>query len=341
MMQTSLQPAPLSGTDRAAITVMLLGEDDAARVLALLSPSELQQLGAKMCAMGEVDYSAIGDAIVGFSDSTQSSGISDHDRVATVRRMMTGAVGEMKADNLMRRLTPDAPQAVSATLEIMRWLDPAVLAELLAEEHPQAIAVLLLQLETDVAAGALAALPEDLHAPVLQRIAKLGPVSRDAIVILEDTMSEKIEKLHGSIPLSLGGIQQAADIINKSHRSVEKRVMPSINKCDKPLARQLQREMFKFEHLQALDTKATGVLLREIDNETLIDALRGLEEAERDQFYSAMSSRAADTLRDEIETRPRVRRADVEAAQAAIAVIAKRLVAEGAIIMSDDDDEYV
>lgn len=341
MMQTSSQPVPLSGADRAAIMVMLLGEDDAARILSFLTPGELQQLGAKMCAMGEVDYSAIGDAIANFSDSTQSTGISDHGRVDSVRRMMTGAVGEMKADNLMRRLAPDATQVTSPTLEIMRWLDADILAELLAEEHPQAIAVLLLQLDADTAAAALAALREDLHAPVLHRIAKLGPVSRHAITILEDTLSEKIEKLHGSIPLTMGGIKQAAEIINKSHRSIEKRVMPTLNKRDKQLAREIEKEMFKFEHLLVLDTKATGVLLREVDNDTLIDAMRGLEEDQREQFYNAMSSRAADTLRDEIDSRPRIRRADVEAAQAAIVTVAKRLIEDGAIIMGDGDDEYV
>jgi flagellar motor switch protein FliG len=125
-----------------------------------------------------------------------------------------------------------------------------------------------LQLDADVAAAALSALPEDLHTPVLHRVAKLGPVSRQAIDILEGTLNAKIEKLHGTIPLTMGGIKHAAEIINQSHRSVEKRVLPTIGKIDKKLAKELENEMFKFEHLFALDMKMTGVLLREVESDT-------------------------------------------------------------------------
>jgi len=139
----------------------------------------------------------------------------------------------------------------------------------------------------------------------------------------------------------MGGIKHAADIINRSHRSLEKRVMPTINKIDKKLAKELENEMFKFEHLFALDTKMTGVLLREIESDTLILALKGLEEEEREQFYGAMSSRAADGLRDEIEMRGRVKKIDVETAQKEVVAIAKRLIAQGDLIMGEGDEDYV
>jgi flagellar motor switch protein FliG len=137
----------------------------------------------------------------------------------------------------------------------------------------------------------------------------------------------------------MGGVREAADIINSAARSVEKRVMPAINKIDKQLARDLENEMFKFEHLFELDTKMTGQLLREIESELLIDALKGIEEDKRDHFFEAMSSRAADGLRDEIEARGRIKRADVDAAQKAIVAIAKRLAAEGTIILGNSGEE--
>lgn len=339
-MTAPLNPV-LGGTDKAAIMVMLLAEEDASRILGQLTPDELRQLAGTMCGIGEIEPQAIADAIAGFSRSTESSGISGHGRVDSVRKLLNGAVGEVKTENLMRQVAPEAEESNLSALGLLRWLDPKIIGEILADEHPQAIAVLLLQLDSEVAAAALAALPEELHTPVLHRVARLGPVSRQAIEILESTLNAKIEKLHGTIPLTMGGIKQAAEIINSSHRSVEKRVMPSIGKIDKKLAKELENEMFKFEHLFALDLKMTGVLLREVESDTLILALKGLEEDRREQFFGAMSSRAADGLRDEIEMRGRVKKTEVETAQKEIVAIAKRLIAQGDLMLGEGDEDYV
>lgn len=338
---TLATPMNLAGTDKAAIMVMLLAEEDASKILAQLTPEELRQLAGTMCAIGEVEPNAIADAIAGFSRSTERSGISHHGRADSVRRMLEGAVGGLKSDNLMRQVAPEAQEESLPALDLLRWLDPKVIGEILADEHPQAIAVLLLQLDTEVAAAALAELPEEMHAPVLQRLAQMGPVSRQAIGILEETLNAKIEKLHGSVPLTMGGIRQAAEIINHSSRSLEKRVIPSIGKVDKQLAKQLENEMFKFEHLFALDVKMTGVLLREIENDTLIAALKGLEPEQREQFYGAMSSRAADGLRDDIDGQGRIKKTEVDAAQKEIVAIAKRLIAQGELVMGEGDEDYV
>ena len=342
-MTTSMtDAAPRSGTDRAAIMVMLLSEDDASRLLSHLSPDELRQLSARMCSMGEIAPTEVAEAIEGFARSTPDGGIPEHGRMHAVRRLLTGAVGELPTDSLLRQLGSEdpVPPSPSSALGMMRWLDPEVIAGMLADEHPQTIAVLLLQLDTEVAAAALAKLPEDLHTPVLHRVARLGPVSAQALAILEDTVKDKIAQLNGGRAVSLGGIRQAADIINRAHRSLEKRVIPSIGKIDKPLAKALEDEMFKFEHLFALDQKMTGVLLREIESDLLIAALRGIELEQREHFFAAMSQRAADGLRDEIESRGRMKRTDIEAAQRQIVAIAKRLVASGELIMGDGDEDY-
>ena len=331
-----------ASADRAAVMVMLLGEEDAARLLSGLSPDELRTLGAKMCAMGEIGPGAIADAIASFAESAGQAGISSHDRVENVRRIMTSAVGEVKADSLMRRVAPQQEGPRTPALELAQWLEPEVLIPLITDEHPQAIAVLLVQLDPVTAAAVLAGLPEDLHTPVVHRIARLGPVSPEAIAILEETLAAKIARSHGRTPLAMGGVREAADIINSAARSVEKRVIPAINKIDKQLARDLENEMFKFEHLFELDTKMTGQLLREIESELLIDALKGIEEEKREHFFGAMSSRAADGLRDEIEARGRIKRADVETAQKAIVAIAKRMAADGTIVFGNGgEEEYV
>jgi len=183
---TAPTPQLLGGTDKAAIMVMLLAEEDASKILGQLTPDELRQLAGTMCGIGEVEPQSIVDAIAGFSRSTENSGISGHGRVDSVRRLLNGAVGEVKTENLMRQVAPEAEEASLPALGLLRWLDPKIIGEILADEHPQAIAVLLLQLDADVAAAALSALPEDLHTPVLHRVAKLGPVSRQAMCCMSD-----------------------------------------------------------------------------------------------------------------------------------------------------------
>ncbi len=339
-MITSTQNA-LAGTDKAAIMVMLLAEEDASKILGSLTPEELRRLAGTMCAIGEIEPRAIADSIASFSRATENIGISEHGRVERVRNLLNGAVGGVKAENLIRQVIPEGQETNIPALDLLHWLEPEIIADLLADEHPQAIAVVLLQLDTEVAAETLSALPESLHTTVLHRVARLGPVSRQAIEILEQTLNAKIEKLHGSSPLMMGGVEQAAEIINQSHGSIEKRVMPTINKIDKQLAKDLSNEMFKFEHLFVLDRAQTGVLLREIENDTLILALKGLEEEQRSQFYSAMSSRAADGLRDDIDNLGRIKKTDVIAAQKDVIAIAKRLIAQGELIMGEGGDDYV
>jgi len=332
-----------NGADRAAIMMLLLPEDDAAQLLAHLSPDELRDLSARMCALGEIAPTHSVDAIAEFSAATPDAGIQEHGRVDTVRRILNGAVGEFKTDSVMQSAIAEeeAPQPEpSSALATLRWLNPDVLARLLADEHPQAIAVLLLQVEKDVAAATLALLPKEVQAPVLHRVARLGPVSPQALAVLEDAITAKLAELQSNTPLALGGIRHAADLINRAHKSVEQAVMPTLGKLDKPLAKALEEEMFKFEHLFALDTKMTGVLLREVESDLLILALRGLEPDQRDHFFAAMSQRAADGLRDEIENRGRVKRSDVDAAQRQIIAIAKRPLAAGELIMGAGDDDY-
>jgi flagellar motor switch protein FliG len=336
-------PASLASanSDRAAVMVMLLGEEDAARLLGQLSPDELQRLGSRMCALGEIGPEAISDAISSFASCADRPVISAHDRVGEVRRMMTGAVGEIKADSLMRRVAPEEQGDKASAIELVRWLEPEVIIPLIEDEPPQAIAVLLAQLDPIVAAKVLVGLPEALHTSVVHRIAKLGPVSRQAMAILEETLDAKIGRQHGSIAYRMGGVAEAAQIINNAARSVEKRVVPGIGKIDKKLAQQLENEMFKFEHLYTLDNMMMGQLLREVESALLIDALKGIPQEDRENFFSAMSSRAAEGLRDEIEERGRIKRSDVEVAQREIVAIAKRLAAEGTIVLGGGEEDYV
>ncbi|HKX77837.1 MAG TPA: flagellar motor switch protein FliG [Novosphingobium sp.] len=333
------QMTKLGQAERAAVMVMLLEDEQAAKVLARLEPDELRLLGEKMCSLGDIRADAIDQAISGFVAKAENLGFGGHDRVGHVHAMMTRAVGNLKADNLMQRIVPDPPKA--SPLELARWLSPQALVPLIRTEHPQAIAVLLVQLDPEVAAEVLHGLPEAVQPQVVHRIATLGPVSPEAIAMLEELLNRRIGECHGQAALMIGGPREAADIINSAGKAMEKRVMPEITRTDKALAKAIESEMFKFEHLFALDPQSMGALLREVDSETLIDALKGIADEERDVFFRAMSSRAADGVRDEIAARGRVKLADVIAAQKQVVASARRLAADGAIAFGAGEDDYV
>jgi flagellar motor switch protein FliG len=338
MSEQSHEGLAPSDAERAAVMIMLLQDDQASALLGQLDPTELRLLGERMCALGEISPQAIEDAIARFVEKTERMGLIVPDRVGQVRDMMTRAIGEVKTESLMQRI---APEARTNSLELARWLTPQVLVPLVRDEHPQAIAVLLVQLDPEVAAGVLHGLPEASQSQVVHRVATLGPVSPEAIAMLEDMLARRITESHGRAVLTMGGPREAADIINAAARSVERRVMPEIAKQDKALARAIENEMFKFEHLFVLDDKSMGTLLREVDSDTLIAALKGTAEDSRDVFFRAMSSRAADGVRDEIAARGRMKMAEVIEAQKAIITAARRLAAEGVIVFGAGDDDYV
>ena len=336
--------APLQPADSAAVMMMLLDDEQTAEILGALDPQELRILGEKMVALGEIGPDVIAQAIAGFVAKTERMGLvapagPSGGRVAQVHAMMSRAVGEVKADSLMRRITPAATQ--TSPLELARWLTPDALAPLLKGEHPQAIAVLLIQLDPEVAAAVLHALPPQVQPEVVHRIATLGPVSPQAIEMLEELLSRRITETHGQRPLQMGGAREAAEIINSVGKVVEKHVMGALTRRDKLLARRIEEEMFKFEHLFVLDPQSMGALLRDVANETLIDALKGISEEEREVFFRAMSSRAADGVRDEIAARGRVKLADVVNAQKEVVAVARKLAADGTIAFGAGDDDYV
>lgn len=337
----TLEPQALGDADRAAVMMMVLDDEQAASLLARLEPAELRLLGEKMCALGEIGPEVIAHAITSFVARTEKLGLTAHDRLGQVKSLMTRAVGDVKADNIMARIAPE--MRPPSPLELARWLTPASLLPLVREEHPQAIAVLLVQLDPEVAAEVLSSLPAAVQPEVVHRIATLGPVAPDALQMLEDLLSARIRERHGSAPLTMGGPREAAELINASGKLVEKRVMPEIGKLDKALAKEIESEMFKFEHLFVLDPQSMGALLRDVESDVLIDALKGIDEEQRTVFFRAMSSRAADGVKDEIAGRGRLKMADVIAAQKAIVAVARRLAAEGTIVFGSGggDDEYV
>ncbi|MBU6265990.1 MAG: flagellar motor switch protein FliG [Sphingomonadales bacterium] len=331
----------IADAEAAAIMVMLLGDEQAAAILSALDPGELQLLGERMVALGEIAPEAIIESVNGFVRRTEKLGMPAADRTPQVRSLMARAVGQVKAENMMQRIVPDAGPASS--IELTRWLNASSIVPMVKGEHPQALAVLLVQLDPDVAAQVLHSLPQNEQAQIVHRVATMGPVSVEALAMLEELLTRRIGEVHGAAMLQMGGPRPAAEIINNAGKATEKRIMPEISKADKLLARKIEEEMFKFEHLFVLDPQSMGALLREVESESLINALKGIEPEQRDVFFRAMSSRAADGVKDEIASLGRLKMAEVMEAQRSIIAAAKRLAAEGVISFGSGggDDEYV
>lgn len=329
----------LSGPQAAAVFVMLLDDAEAARVLALLEPSELAEVGATMCQLGDIDGQQIQSAIGSFVAEADREIMPAGNRNAKVRDLFGQAVGDLKAESMMQRIdSENRPRS----LEIARWLVPDVTAKLIGKEHPQVISVLLLMLDPENAAAVLALLPEEIQPLVVERIARLGPVTADAVTMLNTLLSAQISTQFGTAALKMGGPREAANLINLTAGDTAKRVLPIIQEKNADLAAKIEAEMFTFEMLFDLDSMDMGRLLRDVDNEALVDALKGLDEEKREPFFAAMSSRAADGVRDEIELRGRLKREEVEAAQKSVVEIARGLADQGEIAMrGGGDDEFV
>lgn len=334
--------ADLTEVERASVILMLLGDEEAAAILARLEPEELHMIGRTMCEMSDVGPDRIASAIGGFVQHANVRELAARDRPQKLREVMTRAVGEVKADSVMEQI---APATQGRTIEMARWLAPPVLVKLLANEHPQAVAVLLLLLDPAQAAQVLAGLPEAMQPLVVERVARCGPVSPFAVEMLNEMLEQGITRQFGAAALQLGGAREAADMINQAAGSVEKIVMPALGERDAELAAAIEAEMFRFTMLLTLSTKDIGRLLRDIDNDTLIDSLKGLEEPDRDVFFAAMSSRAAEGLKEEIEERGKIKRADVHLAQQKMIDAARKLADDGEIELSTGgaggDDEFV
>ncbi len=331
-------PIPVSDFDRAAIIVMLLNEDEAAGILSRLEPEELHRLGEAMCALGEVDAPGIASALDRFIVEAARETLPANDRPAQVRQLMSRAVGTDKAEHLMDRI---APGQTNRSLEIARWLAPESLLALVEDEPPQVIAVLLLLLDADTAASLLARLPVERQPLIVERVARLGKVPAQAIVMLDAMLTRRIGERFGQAPLSMGGAREAAELINRAAGEVEKQVMPTINSRDAALAKAIEAELFTFDMLLKLDPQSIGRLLREVENDVLIDALKGIDEEDREPIFAAMSSRAADGVKDEIELRGRIRRSDMILAQRSMIQTARQLAESGEIALGQDDGEYV
>ncbi len=324
---------------RCAILLLSLGEEAASEVLKHMNSREVQQVGSMMANLKQVSHEEVAKVLEDFREEADqfiavNLGTDDY-----VRSVLTRALGADRAASVIEDIL-DQEQSGSG-VDALNWLDAGTVAELIRDEHPQIIATILVHLERARAAEALAMLPERLRHDVVMRIATFGGVQPAALTELTDTLNELFSG-EGTKRSRLGGVRTAAEIINMMSTSQEETVIDNLRERDADLAQRIVDEMFVFENLADLEDRSIQLLLKEVENETLLLSLKGAPEAMRMRFLRNMSTRAADMLREDLDAMGPVRLSVVEAEQKKMLVVARRLAEAGQInLTSKDDEAYV
>jgi flagellar motor switch protein FliG len=287
----------LTGTHRAAVLLLTLGETNAAEVLKHMGPKEVQKVGSAMASMVNVPREQVTRVLESFSETVQEQtalGVGSEEYIRTV---------------------------MIEALELIRL------------EHPQIQAIVLSYLDNDHAAEVIRFFPQRTRHDVLLRIATLDGIQPSALQELDEILERQFQGNQNVQSSSVGGIKAAAEILNFVDTSIEGEIMEAIKEADAELGQQIQDLMFVFDNLVEVDDRGIQALLREVSSETLVLALKGADETMKEKIFANMSKRAAEMMRDDLENKGPVRLSEVESAQKEILAIARRMSDSGEIVL--------
>ena len=324
----------------AAILLMGMGADAAAQVISELSPREAQKLGEKMASLKTTRSNDVTAVLERLEDRLAETDFLIEDTDEYVRAVLTRGLGDTRAGLLIDRIL--SSNEVDG-IENLKWMEAQDIATMIRNEHPQVIASILVHLERDQASETLLALPENIRSEVILRISTMDGIQPAAIEELDVVLAKLLAGKPSGQDRKLGGAKTAAEILNLLGNGLDREVLDWITEQDEDLAQQISDQMFIFGDLMRLDDKAIQTVLRELQTESLIMALKGAEPDLREKIFRNMSQRAAESLREDLDSRGPVKIADVEAEQKEIIKTVKRLAEEGQITMSSGgaDDSYV
>ena len=328
-----------TGTRKSAILLMALGEDRAAAALAHLATSEVQTLGLAMAKLASVSKNELNTVLSEFRHETEQLSALHLGSSSYIRAVLKKALGDDRASNLLEDiLQNDEPHS---GIERLNQLEASEVAELIRDEHPQILATVLIHLDRMKASEVLEKLPTRLRHDVIMRVATFGGVQPSALMELTDVLTEMLSG-QGLKRSRLGGVRTAAEIVNLMASAQEEEAIAHVREHDEALAQRIIDEMFVFENLLSLEDRSIQRLLKDIESDSLITALKGAPQELRDKFLANMSQRAAETLREDIELRGPVRVSQVEAEQKAILPVARRLAESGEIVIAaPGTDDFV
>jgi flagellar motor switch protein FliG len=328
-----------SGVQKGAILMLALGEDEAAEVMRYLGPREVQKLGAAMSSMKSVQSEELEAVLSAFRSETEQNTSIGVDSDDYIRSVLTKALGDDKASSLITRILGGSD---ASGIESLKWMDAQSVADLIRNEHPQIVATILVHLERDQACEVLGKFTERLRNEVVLRIATLDGVQPAALRELNDVLTRLLTGNESVKKKPMGGIRTAAEILNFFSGENETSVMNNLREYDADMAQKIMDEMFVFENVMDIEDRGIQVILREVQSESLIIALKGAGEDLREKIFKNMSQRAAEMMREDLESKGPVRLSEVEAQQKEILQIVRRLAEEGQIQLgAKGEDAYV
>lgn len=324
------------GIQKSAILLMSLGEDEAAGVLKHLAPREVQKIGAAMATLKGVSRDKIASTLNEFcGDAGQQSTIG-LDSAGYIRTMLKKALGDDKSANLIDRILQGGD---TSGIEGLKWMDSSSVAELVKNEHPQIVATILVHLDRDQASEILQKFTERLRNDVMLRIATLDGIQPAALRELNDVLTKLLAGNDNLRKSTMGGPRAAAEILNFMPGTYEGTIIGSVKEFNDELAQSILDQMFVWENVFDLEDRAIQTLLREVQSEGLILALKGSSQDMREKIFKNMSQRAAEMLREDLEAKGAVRVSEVEAQQKEILKIVRRLADEGQIALAGGGEE--
>jgi flagellar motor switch protein FliG len=319
----------LSGVQKTAILLLALGEEFTTEVFKRLDRREIAKISKAMVEMESVPKETAEEVLKEFNEALTVS-----------KEMLLGGVDVVK--KLMSKVDEETAKYVIDSLELdsdqipfreLTNVSPKILAQILRNEHPQTLALIIGHLPPEHGADLIAQLPPGVRPEVLMRLAKLESVPEDMLLEVDRVLQSQLIAIGAKEGKKVGGVQSVAEILNAVERSIEEEVMSEIEEESSQLAEEIRQLMFVFEDILELDDRAVREVLKEISNEDLTLALKTASEELKEKFFSNLSERAANMIREDLEIMGPVKLSEVEAAQQNIVKVIRRLEAEGRIVI--------
>ncbi len=320
----------LEGVEKAAILLLSLSEEDAAQILKHLEPKQVQKVGIAMAQLDDLSQDKIAAVHRLFIDQIQDYSTIGFQSEDFIKKALTAALGEEKAATLLDQIILGGG---AKGLDSLKWMDSKQVANIIRNEHPQIQTIVLAYLSPDQSAEILGQFPDKVRIDLTMRIANLEEVQPAALQELNEIMEKQFAGQAGAQAAKMGGMKAAAEIMNFLDTNIEGQLMDAMREHDEEMAQQIQDLMFVFDNLIDVDDRGIQAILREVQQDSLMKAIKGADDSLKDKILKNMSKRAAEMLADDLEAMPPIRVSEVESAQKEILAIARRLADAGEIML--------
>ena len=327
-----------SGAEKAAQLLMVMGEQGAANVLKLLRNDEVQKIGAEMTYMGEMSTEEVNLVLRSFLEQCSTDDSISMEADTYTKEVLIQALGPEAAERVLEKITLGGN---TRGLDSLKWMEPQLIAGIIENEHPQIQAIIISYLGAELSGEVLTFLPESSVVEICIRMAEMEPVDPAALEELNSSLEKQVDGVVTRQSSEMGGAKNVADIFNTMEKNFEESILSKINETNEETAMRIQEEMFVFEDLKKIPDKDFQLVLREVETDSLVLALKGADKALEEKVLRNMSTRAAEMFAEDMENLGPVKVTEVESAQKKILVATKQLADADKIVLSVDSGAMI